>query len=72
MPYIPDRMNPVDVAIINSVFETSHKLWDVIKQLAAVAAKAPCECFEIGGDGIEVTTLTCTRCAALDAYDKVL
>lgn len=72
MPYIPDRMNPVDTAIINAVYANSQRLWDLSLKMVDVAKQAPCECSDVNEEGVVPFTLKCQRCLVIDEFYQIV
>lgn len=72
MSEIPDRMNSVDAAIMNAVYATSSKLWQLMDKIMPLVRSMQCLCETISAEGEEPTAhYTCARCEALIEYDDI-
>lgn len=69
MPENHERMNSVDVAIINAVYTTSTRLWELIDKLIPLVREMECRCEDL--DTNLLISYTCSRCEALEQYSDI-
>lgn len=71
MPEEHNRMNSVDVAIINAVYTTSTRLWKLADKIIPLIRDMECACETIDVSELNPCTYTCNRCEALEEYSNI-